>query len=96
LAIFELFTAKARLTPPPLPTPTLRSSPLYLSSISSKNGAICFSAPALIYRSRRGAVIGGLLGAVWADSNTAQRGVGVGAIGGGAKGVIRGTGEPGQ
>ena len=40
-----------------------------------------------------GAVIGGLLGAVWGNSNTAQRGAGVGAVGGGAKGVVRGVRE---
>ena len=40
-----------------------------------------------------GAVIGGLLGAVWGNSNTAQRGTGVGAVGGGAKGVVRGVRE---
>ena len=40
-----------------------------------------------------GAVIGGLLGAVWGNSNTAQRGAGVGAVSGGAKGVIGGVRE---
>ncbi len=43
-----------------------------------------------------GAVIGGLLGAVWGNSNTAQRGAGVGAVSGGAKGVIGGVRERGR
>jgi outer membrane lipoprotein SlyB len=40
-----------------------------------------------------GAAIGGLLGAVWGNSNTAQRGAGVGAVGGGSKGVVQGLRE---
>lgn len=40
-----------------------------------------------------GAVIGGLLGAVWGNSDTAQRSAGVGAVGGGSKGVIQGVRE---
>lgn len=40
-----------------------------------------------------GAVIGGLLGAVWGNSNTSQRGAGVGAVGAGSKGVMQGISE---
>ncbi len=40
-----------------------------------------------------GAVIGGVFGAVWGNSNTAQRGAGVGAVGGGARGVGEGLRE---
>ena len=40
-----------------------------------------------------GAVIGGLLGAVWGNSNTAQRSAGVGAVGGGTRGVVQGVRE---
>lgn len=40
-----------------------------------------------------GAVVGGVFGAVLGNSNTAQRGAGVGAIGGGARGVGEGIRE---
>ncbi len=40
-----------------------------------------------------GAAIGGVFGAVIGDSNTAQRGAGVGAVGGGARGVGSGLRE---
>ena len=40
-----------------------------------------------------GTVIGGVFGAVWGNSNTAQRGAGVGAVGGGARGVGEGLRE---
>ncbi len=40
-----------------------------------------------------GTVIGGVFGAVWGNSNTAQRGAGVGAVGGGVRGVGEGLRE---
>ncbi len=40
-----------------------------------------------------GAAIGGVFGAVIGDSDTAQRGAGVGAVGGGARGAGRGLQE---
>ena len=40
-----------------------------------------------------GAVIGGVFGAVIGNSNTAQRGAGIGAVGGGARGVGEGLRE---
>ncbi len=40
-----------------------------------------------------GAVVGGVFGAVIGNSNTAQKGAGVGAIGGGARGVGEGIRE---
>jgi outer membrane lipoprotein SlyB len=40
-----------------------------------------------------GAVVGGIFGAVIGDSDTAQRGVGVGAVGGGARGIGNGIRE---
>lgn len=40
-----------------------------------------------------GAAVGGVFGAVIGDSDTAQRGAGVGAVGGGARGVGRGLQE---
>ena len=40
-----------------------------------------------------GAAVGGVFGAVIGDSDTAQRGAGVGAVGGGARGAGRGLQE---
>ncbi len=40
-----------------------------------------------------GAVIGGVFGAVLGNRSTAQRGAGVGAVGGGARGVGEGLRE---
>lgn len=40
-----------------------------------------------------GAVVGGVFGAIVGNSDTAQRGAGVGAVGGGAKGVGEGIRE---
>ena len=40
-----------------------------------------------------GAAVGGVFGAVLGNSNTAQRGAGVGAIGGGARGIGEGIRE---
>lgn len=40
-----------------------------------------------------GAAVGGVFGAIIGDSDTAQRGAGVGAVGGGARGVGRGLVE---
>lgn len=40
-----------------------------------------------------GAVVGGVFGAVVGNSNTAQKGAGIGAVGGGARGVGEGIRE---
>ena len=40
-----------------------------------------------------GAVVGGVLGAIVGNSDTAQRGAGIGAVGGGARGVGQGIQE---
>lgn len=40
-----------------------------------------------------GAVVGGVVGAVVGDSDTAQRAAGVGAVAGGARGIIEGIRE---
>lgn len=40
-----------------------------------------------------GAVVGGVFGAVWGNSDTAKRGAGVGAVGGGARGISKGLWE---